>query len=197
MNMQAVKFTAARWPVIRAFGGNPLVRISDRIEAIVVVAAVALSLLAVPVASAIGTTVHETQSRVYAEAAHTSQPIRAIVTTTRHTNAVARLHPNTTVVQARWRTAGIEHVATFTSERPVAVGDRVDIWVNDAGDRVAPPPPPSHAVVDAISVAVLLWVVAVGAAAALVALVRWRLNRRHDTDWEREIAGLADRRWAD
>jgi hypothetical protein len=44
---------------------------------------------------------------------------------------------------------------------------------------------------------VLLWVVAVGAAAALVAVVRWRLNRRHDADWEREIAGLADSRWAD
>lgn len=195
--MQAFKFTVARWPVIRAFGANPLVRISDRIEAFVVVSAVAFSLLAAPVAGAIGTTVHDTQSRVYAEAARTRQPVRAIVTTTRHSGEVARPYPTTTVVQARWRAEGTEHVATFKSNRAVAVGDRVDIWVNDAGERVAPPPPSSHAVVDAISVAVLLWVVAVGAVAALVAVVRWRLDRRRETDWDREIAGLADRRWAD
>jgi hypothetical protein len=39
--MQAFEFTPTRWPFIRAFGANPLVRISDRIEAIVVVSAVA------------------------------------------------------------------------------------------------------------------------------------------------------------
>jgi hypothetical protein len=195
--MQSFIFTPTRWPIIRAFGTNPLVRTSDRIETIVVVSAVAFALLAAPVACAIGTTIHETRSRFYAEEAQARQPVRAVVITTRQSAGAARPYPNTPVIQARWRADGIERVTTFRSERAVEVGAPIEIWVNDAGERVASPSPASQAVVDAISVGVLLWVVAVGAAAALVAVVRWRLNRRHDADWEREIAGLADSRWAD
>jgi hypothetical protein len=195
--MQAFKFTPTRWPAVRAFGSNPLVRVSDRIEAIVVVSALAFSLLAAPVAGAIGTTVHDAQSRVYAEEAHTRQPIRAIVTTIRHSAEVARPYTTAPIIQARWHAEGIEHVDIFRSQRAVPVGDHIDLWVNDTGERVAPPTPASQALVDAVSVGVLLWLVAVGVAAALVAVVRWRLNCRRGTDWEREIEGLADRRWAD
>jgi hypothetical protein len=195
--MQAFKFTPTRWSTIRAFGANPLVRISDRIEAFVVVSAVAFSLLAAPVAGAIGTGVHDTQSRVYAEEARARQPIRAIVTTNAHSAEVARPYTNSPIIQARWHAEGIEHVDIFRSQRAVTVGDQIDIWVNDTGQRVAPPTPASQAMVDAISVGLLLWLVAVGAAAALVAVVRWRLNGRRETDWEREISGLAERRWAD
>ena len=195
--MQAFKFTPTRWPTIRAFGTNPLVRVSDRIEAIVVVSAVAISLLAGPVAGAIGTTVHDARSRVYAEEAHTRQPVRATVTTTRRGAAVARPYTNTTIVQAGWLAEGIEHAGIFTSKHAVTVGDQIDIWVNDTGERVGPPTPASQAVVEAVWVGVLLWLVVVGAAAAMVAVVRWRLDCRHETDWEREIGGLADRRWAD
>jgi hypothetical protein len=195
--MQAFKFTPTRWSTIRAFGANPLVRISDRIEAFVVVSAVAFSLLAAPVAGAIGTGVHDTQSRVYAEEARTRQAIRAIVTTNANRAEVARPYTNSPIIQARWHAEGIEHVDIFRAQRAVTVGDQIDIWVNDTGQRVAPPTPASQAVVDAISVGLLLWLVAVGAAAALVAVVRWRLNCRRETDWEREISGLAERRWAD
>jgi hypothetical protein len=195
--MQAFTFTPTRWPIIRAFGTNPLVRISDRIEAIAVVSAVAISLLAAPVAGAIGTTVHDARSRVYAEESHTRQRVTAIVTTTRHSAAAARPYTNTTIIEARWLAEGIEHADTFMAKRAVTVGDQIDIWVNDTGERVGPPTPASRAVVDAVSVGVLLWLVVVGAAAALVAVVRWRLDRRHETDWGREIAALADRRWAD
>jgi hypothetical protein len=195
--MQAFKFTPTRWPIIRAFGANPLVRISDRVEAIVMLSAVAFSLLAAPVAGAIGTTVHDAHSRVYAEEAHTRKPITANVTTTRHNVEVSRPYANTTIVEARWHAEGIEHVDTFGSTHPVTVGDQIDIWVNDSGERVARPASASQAVVDAVLVGVLLWLVAVGAAAALVAVVRWRLDRHHQADWEREIGSLADRRWAD
>jgi hypothetical protein len=195
--MQAFKLTPTRWPIIRAFGANPLVRISDRIEATAVISAVAISLLAAPVAGAIGTTVHDARSRVYAEEAHTRQPIRAIITTARHSAPLTRPYPNTTIIQARWHAQGIDHVDTFGSNRAVTVGDQIDIWVNDTGERVRPPTPGAKAVIDAVWVGVLLWLGAVGAAAALVAVVRWRLDCRHETDWEREIEGLFDRRWAD
>lgn len=195
--MQAFTLGPRRWRTVRAFGVNPLVRISDRIEAIVVVSAVATSLLAAPVAGAIGTAVHDARSRVYAEEAHTRQPISAIVTTNGHSAAIARPYPTTAVVQARWRAKGVEHVATFRSERAAAAGDQIRIWVNEAGERVTPPTPASRAVFDAISVGLLLWLVVVGAVGALVALTRWRLDHHRDSDWAREVGDLVDRRWAD
>ena len=195
--MQAFTFSPTRWRTIRAFGANPLVRISDRIEAMVLVSAVAISLLAAPVAGAIGTAVYDARSRAYAEDAHTRQPTRAIVTTTKNGAAVARPYMNTTIVHARWRAAGSEHADAFRSERAVAVGDQIGIWVNDRGERVRPPTPASQAVVEAVLVGLPLWLMVMGAATALVAVVRWRLDCHHDADWEREIGDLADRRWAD
>lgn len=195
--MQAFDLNPMRWPTIRAFGANPLIRLSDRIQAIVVVAAIAFSLLSAPIAGAIGTAVHDARSRVYAEEAHNRRPIKAIVTKIGDSAEFAHPYSKTTVVSARWHAEGIQHIDTFTSKRAVAVGDQIGIWVNDRGQRVSSPAQGSQAAIDAVRVAVLLWLVAAGAAAALVTLVRWWINRRHYSDWEREIGGIADRRWAD
>ena len=48
-------------------GGNPLVRTTDRVEALVMVLTVVVSLLAVPIAAAAGTAVHDSRRLVYAE----------------------------------------------------------------------------------------------------------------------------------
>ena len=123
--MQAFTLGPRRWRTVRAFGVNPLVRISDRIEAIVVVSAVATSLLAAPVAGAIGTAVHDARSRVYAEEAHTRQPISAIVTTNGHSAAIARPYPTTAVVQARWRAKAWRRAErTLSRERGRRAGGR-------------------------------------------------------------------------
>jgi hypothetical protein len=194
--MQANIFGPRRWRTVQAFGKNPLVRMSDRIEAILVLSAVAISLLAVPVAGAIGTAVYDARSRVYADEAHTRRPISAVVTATRRGVAVVRPYMDSVVAEARWRSEGIDHTESFSVAHPVTVGDHIDIWVGDGGERVKPPPPFS-AVVEAVCVAVPLWLVVTGAAAVLVAFVRRQLDRRHDTDWQREIQGLVDRRSAD
>jgi hypothetical protein len=161
------------------------------------VTAVTFSLLAAPVAAAIGTAVHDARSRIYADQAHTRRPIRAMVTKIGDSAEVAHPYSNTTVVQARWHAEGVQYIDTFSSKHAVAVGDQIRIWVNAKGERVPPPAEASQAAVDAVRVGLFLWLIAAGAAAALAALVRWRINRRHDADWEREIRGMADRRWAD
>ena len=68
-----------RWLVVRLFGRNPLIRISDRIEALVLVLTVVVSLLAVPIAAAVGTAVYDSRSRLYAEQAQTQAQVTATV----------------------------------------------------------------------------------------------------------------------
>ena len=70
-----------RWPILlRLLGRDPLVRTTDRIEALVLVLAVAVSLLAAPIAAAVGTAVYDSRRQVYAEQADTRDTVAATVT---------------------------------------------------------------------------------------------------------------------
>ena len=70
-----------RWPILlRLTGRDPLVRTTDRIEALVFVLAVVVSLLAAPIAAAVGTAVYDSSRHIYAEQAHTRHTVNATVT---------------------------------------------------------------------------------------------------------------------
>jgi hypothetical protein len=59
-----------RWPVLLGLTGRkPLVRTTDRIEALVFVLAVVVSLLTAPIAAAVGTAVYDSSRHIYAEQA--------------------------------------------------------------------------------------------------------------------------------
>ena len=56
-----------RWPIlVRLLGRDPLVRTTDRVEALVSVLTVVVTLLAVPIAAAIGTELYDTRRHAYA-----------------------------------------------------------------------------------------------------------------------------------
>jgi hypothetical protein len=189
--MDALTRSPGRWRLVRAFGHNPLVRTIDRIEAVVVALAVAILLIAAPVAGAVGTAVHDARSRVYAEAVRERHIVPAIVTATGQTAATAPRSPANTPVRAHWRVDGVEHTDAFKLDSSASAGSQIEIWVDSDGKRVSPPPAPSQAVVEAICAAVTIWLGVLAAAAALVAVVRWRLDRIRDAAWERELKSLA------
>jgi hypothetical protein len=190
--MQAFTVGPARWRTVRAFGRNPLLRTSDRIEAIAVALAVAIALLITPVAAAIGTAVYDASSAAYAREAHTRHAVIATVTKTETSAPTTSRQAVYTMVHARWRVAGIGHTDAFVWRRGVSTGDQIGLWVDGEGKRAGPPPAPRVAALDAISAAGSIWLVVVTAAAAVVASLRWCLGRVRDAQWEREIRNLVD-----
>ena len=100
--MDTFTVRSPRWLVVRLFGRNPLIRISDRVEALVLVLTVVVSLLAAPIAAAVGTAVYDSRSRLYAEQAQTRRTVTATVI-----DSPAR--SDTITVRARWFAAGAEH----------------------------------------------------------------------------------------
>src|SRR4051812_17830613 len=93
-----------RWPVLlRLAGRDPLVRTTDRIEALVVVLAVVVSLLAIPIAAAVGTAVYDARRQTYAEQADTLHTVPATVTDVPASPQILRT--GTTTVPARWTAA--------------------------------------------------------------------------------------------
>ena len=62
--MQTFTIGLGRGWWVRLLGRNPLVRSSDRIEVMVLSLAVLLTVVAVPVAGAIGTSVYDARTRI-------------------------------------------------------------------------------------------------------------------------------------
>jgi hypothetical protein len=190
--MPTTTFGSGRWRFVRAFGRNPLVRTSDRVEAIAVALAVVAALLAVPIAATVGTSVYAERSEVYAVQTQTRHTMHAIVARTEGKLDPTGRHVPYTTIHARWRADGVQHTDRFIWPHAVSVGDTVEIWIDDNGIRVSAPCAPFVATLEGACAAAILWLGVVMVVGALAAVLRWRLARMHDAHWEREIKALVE-----
>jgi hypothetical protein len=174
--------------ILRALGRNSLVRFSDRVEAVVIVLLIVTAVVVTPVAGAIGTAVHETRARHYAQEAQT-----------RHTVAATAIEDSTLIIQrygeafrvhARWLVDSVEHVGSVDLPYETAAGDQLDVWVDDSGNQVAAPAPTWRAGIDGIFAGAGAWLIAVTGLAGVWAWVRSRLTRRRYRGWDREWTAL-------
>lgn len=176
-----------RWPVlVRLCGRNPLVRATDRLEALALILAMVVSLVSVPIALAVGTAVHDVRSDLYAQQANSRSAVAATITEV----PTASDTPQTIIVPVRWSVDGAEHRATVAAPSTAKVGDRVDIWVDDTGEPVAEPATTAHAAVEAASVAVGILAGMAGTAVLLFLSVRAVCNRIRYAQWQRGLDSL-------
>ena len=190
--MDIVTLRWPRWPILlRLSGRSPLIRKSDRIEALVLVLAVMVSLLAVPVAAAIGTAVHESRLHVYAEQVRTHHTTVATVIDSTAAPQISRT--NTITVQARWSAAGAEHTGDVEAPSSIKTGDPVEIWVDHTGSQVNAPSASSRAAVDAVTAALVIWASVVAVAATGFVGTRALCDRIRFTRWQHGLDNLADR----
>jgi hypothetical protein len=179
-----------RWPVLlRLAGRDPLVRTTDRIEALVFVLAVAVSLLAAPIAAAVGTAVYDSSRHIYAEQAHTRHTVAATVTDVPASQQILRTG-TTTTVSARWTAAGAEHTGTVKAQSTAKAGDTLEIWVDDNGAQVPAPAPTSRAAAEAAMGALVIWICAAAIAATLLAVTRAVCDRIRFTRWQHDLDNL-------
>ena len=177
------------WWVLRAAGRNPLVRVSDRLELLIVALGILVVVVAAACAGALGTAVHDARSRVYVAQAQTRHTV--IAEAIDDSTVVLGVHDNmTTTVKARWQVNGTEHTGSVAPDHAVKTGDPLSIWVDRNGNCVDAPSPTSQAGVDAVLVAYGAWQAMVLAVAALIWWSRSRLDRRRDSGWERDIRCL-------
>ncbi|MGD1173179.1 hypothetical protein ACKUVQ_07840 [Mycobacterium seoulense] len=175
-----------RWQVTRVFGRNPLLRRTDRIEALAVLVALVVSLIAVPVAGVVGAVTYGARERVYTQEAHDRHRVTATVADSRVEDL------GVTVVQAKWPGRNGERSGTLDLTEPARAGGTVEIWVDRDGEPVVAPTPAWLAAAEAVGVAVVTALGMTMAMAALLAIVRSRLDRARDALWERDIELLAE-----
>jgi hypothetical protein len=188
--MQNSKIHHRGWWVVHAFGHNPLLRFSDRIEAGVIVVAILLALAATPICAAAGVAVYGSHSRLYARQAQTSHTVVAtVVEASAPSNA-----PHITSIAARavWPVGGEVHTDWLRTSPEVKAGDRIDIWVNNDGSPTTRPTPVSQAGIDAVTAGAGIWIALTLGLMACVATARSPLDRIRRVQWEREIRSLTD-----
>lgn len=179
--METFVLRAPRWLTV-LFGRNPLIRITDRLEALALVLAVAVSLFALPVAAAVGTAVHDSRSRAQAERAESESAVTATVIDHPARGDLTRVH-------ARWSAAGAEHTGAVRAPSSPKPGDSIEILVNADGSYAGPPPTPAARV--AVFVALAVWLNVATAAVVMFLGARALLNRARDAGWRTDSAHLA------
>jgi hypothetical protein len=178
-----------RWAILlRLLGRDPLVRTTDRVEALVLVLAVVVSLLCAPIAAAVGTAVYDSNRQLYAEQARS----RHFVTATINGDPAIQqeLRITTMTAPARWSVAGAEQTGTVKVSSTAKPGDSIEIWVDDNGAQVPAPSPTRRAAAEAVAAAVAVWVTVIATAATLVAVARAVCDRIRFAGWQHDLDGL-------
>ena len=178
-----------RW-TRRAGDRNPLQPAGDRINRIVVVLAIVVTMLAVPVAAGVGTAVYDANRDAYAKQAQSRQNITATVV---EDTVKPDLRRNTVRITVEWYWAATQHTGTLRASPTVKAGDTVEIWVDESGSMVGAPKSTTTAVLDATVVAAAAWLTVAAVAAFGVAGVRALYERLRDEAWQRDIDRLMGR----
>jgi hypothetical protein len=178
--MQTLTFDPHRWWMARVVSRNPLIRRTDRVEVMAIIVAIVLSLAAIPVAAAVGTTVFESQHRLYVQQAQTRH--RVVATVTEDSGGAG-----TVDVMASWITERGGRAGAVAWTAPVKRGDRIPVWVDTGGNAVDPPALSADAGFDAAAAGAIVVSVIVAMAGSLAAATRCWLDRIRDGQWESEL----------
>lgn len=184
-----------RW-YLRVFGRNALIRRSDRLEALSILAVVAGALFAIPTAVHVGSVSYESTMRIVNEQARDRHSVDAIVVTG-STGMSADLG-GPAFVRVQWSEGTRLRTEQVVSPGIVEAGAPLTVWLNSRGQVVAAPLTAADAKVNSVAVSGTVWAMTAvfGALAALA--IRLGLDRSRARAWEREIHLLAhnDDGWA-
>jgi hypothetical protein len=178
-------------------GRNPLRRRTDRIEALISAALLALFLVGAPLlGTSLGQWVHQGGlSEQRAQQSWHQTPARLLVTAPPAPRYAFRLSwQNAVPVRARWSGPGGQ---PRSGEVPAPPGSRagqlVRVWVDGSG-RITGPPLRGAELTRRVAGAEVLAPLALGIVLLIVAfVVRWLLNRRRLRDWEVGWASIGPR----
>jgi hypothetical protein len=184
-----------RW-VAHAFGRNPLIRRTDRLEAVAVLMVIVIALLAIPFAVHVGSETYITRMRTITEQAQTRHPVDAVAVG----DSLPRVGPYTRPrsVRVQWREGTHTRTEVVAYPAVVKAGAPLTVWLDDTGKVVAAPGKPTAAKSDAAAQTAVVWLGAVALSVLVARALRRWLDRCRARAWERELQLLAhnDDGWA-
>jgi hypothetical protein len=184
-----------RW-YLRALGRNQLIRASDRLEALSVLAVVVFALCAVPVAGQVGDLTYDASMRTVNEQTQSRHSVDAEVI--QGSVGMPADFESSAYVRVQWRDGTTMRSELVVSPATVTAGETVTIWLDDAGKVASAPLTAFDAKVNAVGVTGAVWFAVVACSALVAFFSRRALDRSRARAWERELYLLAhnDDGWA-
>ena len=188
--------TRATTPAVRLArllhpGRNPLARGVDRLEAVVLVLAMALAVVLVPVMLTFGSLTFASLGDQAARQAAIRHESVAVLLEDAPAAVVVRggVVSGRSVVRAQWRLpAGDVRTGPVEVVNGSRSGEEVPVWLDDAGRPVDPPLSTEAAAAEAAMVAVFGWFFAAGLLALACYGTHVALERRRSRGWEADWA---------
>jgi hypothetical protein len=180
-----------RWWRLRPWSRNHLMRVSDRVEAALVLLSVVFVLLAIPVAAAFGTATHtRPEHHTHTSRAGVHQVPAVLLEDTypapEITDYALRATGTRDTARARWSTPTGDRIAAVPTETPAKAGQNITITVDAGGNLTDPIPSTPDNTITAVSAAVGVWALTAGAVLAPTALAHTLLHRHRMRHWAHE-----------
>ncbi|GAB4585567.1 Rv1733c family protein [Nocardia sp. IFM 10818] len=177
---------------LQPWNRNPLMRGTDRCQAVIRLLVIALLLIVVPVAGAAGTAGYtRTADRIESESAAKTLVTATLVTDSTLKPGVGEYQAGRYEAQVSWRRNGNTDTGTATLDTAAAIGSDVQVWLDADGRLAAPPPEAGTAVGDAVGIALTVLVIGWGGAMALHWGVVWLLDGLRSQRWDAEWRAFA------
>ncbi|RRO19411.1 hypothetical protein EIL87_04760 [Saccharopolyspora rhizosphaerae] len=173
-----------------SFSRNPLRRPIDRLAAGLTLLLLMAAMIAVPVSGMFAGSVHRDLSERAEQAVASSRPVSAVVAEPPSLSIPASevysqdAVSSTAVVE--WRHGLHGQSARVQVPSSAKVGDRVEVWVDQQGHRVPPPPDTRSVTASAVFAALLLLVVLEIGSVTLIGAVQVGARRIAMNAWARE-----------
>ncbi|WP_328401625.1 Rv1733c family protein [Nocardia sp. NBC_00403] len=166
---------------MRPWNPNPLLRPSDRLEAVLRIIATLVVLVAIPIAGALATTAYTSD----AARIRTEDAAKTAVSAT-ITAEPGQLKAHLFEAPVQWTRDGRPGTATVRVSSKASLGDQVVVWLDSDVLPTTPPHPPGVAAMTGIGVGVVVLVATWFAAWSLVKGSGWLLERHHDAQCARQ-----------
>lgn len=180
----------------RALGGSPLVRFVDRLEAFAVFGVLITALAVIPVAIAAGGIAYDAGMRTAEAEAKSRHSVQALVV---EGVGLPTDLDTPAYVQVQWNEGAQTRTERVAAPATVKPGDHMTVWLDDENTVVTAPQKTTDAEINAVAVAVTIWVTVVAGGALAAFGVRRGLDGFRDRAWDRELRLRAhnDDGWAD
>ena len=178
-------------------GRNPLIRLSDRVEAALLVCSVMIVLGGLPIAAALGSETYASEKQASLEQLATRHPATAILLADGPSikvasNGAAFFRPAPT--EAKWTLAdGTSRQGTVMVGQGKNKGSTVGIWLDEQGNPVPAPQTGTGALVNSVAISLGLWLALGFGLTGICWLTRAFLNRLRYAQWQREWIGIEGR----
>jgi hypothetical protein len=184
-----------RWN-LRALGFNPLIRMTDRLEAVAVLGVFVVMLFAIPIAAHAGTQIYDTGLRAVDQQTKTRHAVQAVAVDA--SAGVSGDFQSSAYVRAQWHEGTRVRTEQVITPATVKVGEPLKIWLDDTGRVVAQPLTVTDVELSAVGATGTIWVAIAACSVLLAFATRSGLDRVRDRAWGRELHLLAhnDDGWA-